>query len=95
MDSETRAVLEAVKSFKRKAPKLRSGDRTISLALETYSPGTSQHQQQAGSCSGIAIDPNLLIDNSLIIPPPPMSSHASSSPIQELRQYVFEPKMLQ
>lgn len=76
--------------FKKKPPKLKTGDRTMSLALENYSPGTSsqhqhQHQHQAvGSvASGVTIDPSLLIDNNLIVPPPPM--HGASSPIQEFR----------
>lgn len=83
MDPETRAVLEAVQSFKRKAPKLKTADRTLSLAVDNYLPGTSQ--QQNNVMTGIKIDPNLLIDNNLIIPPPSLS-HVVSSPIQEFRK---------
>lgn len=99
MDPESRAVLEAVQSFKRKAPKLKTGDRTLSLAVDNYlPPGPSAHQHLThhGIPSGLAIDPNFLIDNNLIIPP---SSHGVghtaatvaaavqlSSPIQEFRK---------
>lgn len=95
MDPETRAALEGVRAFKRKAPRLKTGDRTISLALDSYVPpppsGTSQLQPllvDTGHIhSGITMDPNLLIDNNLIIPPPQLP-HITSSPIQELKQYV-------
>lgn len=94
------AVLEAVQSFKKKAPKLKTGDRTLSLAVDSYDSygaGTSQqqqqqhqhqqHQQQSSQvASGVTIDPNLLIDNNLIIPPPSLSHTVLSSPIQEFRK---------
>lgn len=83
MDSETRAVFEAVQSFKKKAPKLKTADRTLSLAVDNYLPSTSQ--QQNNVVSGVTIDPNLLINNNLIIPPPSLS-HTLSSPIQEFRK---------
>lgn len=83
MDPETRAVLEAVQSFKKKAPKLKPVDRTLSLAVDNYSPGVSQPMSNVAS--GVSIDPNLLIDNNLIIPPPSLT-HAISSPIQEFRK---------
>lgn len=100
MDPESRAVLEAVQSFKKKAPKLKTGDRTLSLAVDNYLPGPSHqlqhqhpthqshlHQHVGHIASGIAIDPNLLIDNNLIIPPPLHQPHAVlSSPIQEFRK---------
>ncbi|XP_055316146.1 uncharacterized protein LOC129575931 [Sitodiplosis mosellana] len=86
MDPETRAVLEAVQSFKKKAPKLKTGDRTLSLAVDNYAPGTLQQQQSSQVASGVTIDPNLLIDNNLIIPPPSLSHIVLSSPIQEFRK---------
>lgn len=89
MDPETRAVLEAVQTFKKKAPRLNRNDRTLSLAVDNYLPGTSQHQQHqqqhSNVASGVTIDPNLLIDNNLMIPPSSLS-HAVSSPIQEFRK---------
>lgn len=88
MDPETRAVLEAVQSFKKKAPKLKPADRTLSLAVDNYAPGLSQqhqHQQHGNVASGVTIDPNLLIDNNLMIPPQSLS-HGVSSPIQEFRK---------
>lgn len=90
MDPSTRAELEGVKAFKRKAPRIKTGDRTISLALDSYAqPGTSQQQMPPDGHmhSGITMDPTLLIDNNLIIPPPQLP-HVTSSPIQELTQYV-------
>lgn len=81
---EARAAHEAAQILaKKKPPKLKSVDRTMSLAIDNYTPGTSQ-QQAANIASGVAIDPNLLIDNNLTVPPPPMS-HGTSSPIQEFR----------
>lgn len=85
MDPDTRAVLEAVQSFKKKAPKLKTTDRTLSLAVENYLPGSSHQHQHSNVISGVTIDPNLLIDNNLIIPPPSLS-HTVSSPIQEFRK---------
>lgn len=86
MDPETRAILGAVQSFKKKAPKLKTADRTLSLAVDNYLPGTSSsHQRQSNIASGVTIDPNLFIDNNLIIPPPSLS-HVVSSPIQEFRK---------
>lgn len=101
MDRETRAVIEAVQSFKKKAPKLKSTDRTVSLALDSFAAAGISHQQHhqltvaaAGGgigassvASGVAISPNLLIDNNLIIPPPLLPPHvAATSPIQELKK---------
>lgn len=92
MDRESRAVIEAVQSFKRRAPKLKSGDRTISLALDAFTASSSHHQKQTSSgtssvASGVAISPNLLMDNNMIIPPPLLSHVAgATSPIQELQK---------
>lgn len=91
MDRESRAVIDAVHSFKRRAPKLKPADRTISLALDAFT-ASSSHQKQTSSgtssvASGVAISPNLLIDNNMIIPPP-LLPHVTgaTSPIQELKK---------
>lgn len=91
MDRESRAVIDAVQSFKRRAPKLKPGDRTISLALDAFAAASS-HQKQTKSgtnsvASGVAISPNLLIDNNMIIPPPLLQHVAgATSPIQEFKK---------
>lgn len=85
MDPETRAVLEAVQTFKKKAPRLNRNDRTLSLAVDNYLPPGAQQHSSINVASGVTIDPNLLIDNNLMIPPS-SHSHVVSSPIQEFRK---------
>lgn len=91
MDRENRAVIDAVQSFKKRAPKLKTVDRTVSLALDNFAAGLAHHKLQPSGASssiasGVAISPNLLIDNNLIIPPPVIPPHAATSPIQELKK---------
>lgn len=64
MEPGFRASIEA-HILKRKPPKLKNVDRTISLALDNYVPGTS----------GIVMDPSLMMDEDMLptMVPPPLS----------------------
>lgn len=82
MDPEIRATIEA-QLLKKKPPKLKTGDRTMSLAIDNYSPGSAQS-------AVLAIDPTLLTSDNVIVSPvniqkssPPI---ASASTIQELKK---------
>lgn len=70
MESDLRASIEA-QILKKKPPKLKNVDRTISLAIDNYSPGTS----------GIVMDPSMMLEEELLptMVPPPLSVPAQDA----------------
>lgn len=91
MDDEIRATIEA-QLVKKKPPKLKTVDRTMSLALDNYSPGNAAAGNSAAA-SGLAIDPSLLLTDELMMTstgPPPPTIASTSSTLQELqKQNIF------